>query len=337
MWKIVQCAVQGRSHIKTGIPCQDKTFSIIKKGVSVIALADGAGSAKLSHFGAERITKFICDDFAKNFDDYFVEEDGVSIKRELISKILVELGNLSKELECELKELASTMMFVAVKDDQFIISHIGDGVVGYLKDDELKIASQPENGEYANTTVFTTSKDALNTMKLLKGNLGNIQGFVLMSDGTEASLYNKREKRLADILKKIMNLCMVVPQEKIEQQLINSFESTIKKATTDDCSIALMINDIDSFPGYTKLREDEKAKLLGFDIGTIPKKRLKRYDDILGGLVSERTLKDISGVIHLKPKYTRRYLNRLLHLNLIEIKGAKYQTIVIMDLKPARF
>ena len=47
MWKTLQCAVQGRSHIKTEIPCQDKTFTSIENGVSVIALADGAGSANL--------------------------------------------------------------------------------------------------------------------------------------------------------------------------------------------------------------------------------------------------------------------------------------------------
>ena len=42
MWKIVQCAVQGRSHIKADIPCQDKTFALVKNEVYVMALADGA-------------------------------------------------------------------------------------------------------------------------------------------------------------------------------------------------------------------------------------------------------------------------------------------------------
>lgn len=331
MWKIVQCAVQGRSHVKTEVPCQDKTFSLVKNGVSVIALADGAGSAKLSHFGAERITKFICCDFAENFDDYFLADDGASVKKELISKVVVEINSLSKELNCEIKELASTLMFVAVKNDQFIISHIGDGVVGYLKNDELKIASQPENGEFTNTTVFTISKDALTTMKLIKGNIGSIRGFVLMSDGTETSLYNKRDKRLADVLKKIMNLSVVIPVAKMEEQLINSFESTIKRATTDDCSIALMVNDNDRFLGYSNLDKGEKAKLLDFSISVVPQKRLKRYDDILNGLEGEKTLKDISRIIHLKPKYTKRHLDRLLQLNLIEKNGSKYRTIVIMN------
>jgi len=331
MWKIVQCAVQGRGHVKTEVPCQDKTFALVKNGISVIALADGAGSAKLSHFGAERITQFICCDFAENFDDYFLADDGASVKKEIISKIVVEIDSLSKELKCEIKELASTLMFVAVKNDQFIISHIGDGVVGYLKNDELKVASQPENGEFTNTTIFTISKDALTTIKLIKGNLGGIKGFVLMSDGTETSLYNKRDKRLADVLKKIMNLCVVIPVEKMEEQLIKSFESTIKKATTDDCSIVLMVNDNDCFFGYSNFDETEKAKLLDFQVGIVSKKQLKRYEDILNGLEGERTIANISRKIHLKSKYTKRYLKRLLQLNLIEKNGSKYRTIVIMN------
>ena len=61
MWNSVECAVQGRGHIKSDIPCQDKTFHVHENGVDVIALADGAGSARLSHYGAEFVTKQICD------------------------------------------------------------------------------------------------------------------------------------------------------------------------------------------------------------------------------------------------------------------------------------
>ena len=75
-----------------------------------------------------------------------------------------------------------------------------------MKNNELKIASYPENGEFVNTTIFVTSKDALSTMKLMKGQINGITGFALMSDGTETSLYNKRDKNLASGLKKLMEL-----------------------------------------------------------------------------------------------------------------------------------
>ncbi len=330
MWKIIQCAVQGRGHMKMGIPCQDRTCSLMRSGVTIIALADGAGSARLSHFGAEKAAQFICDDFSENFDRYFDAEDGSFVKKALVSKIIVTLNELSRELDCEIKELASTLLLVAVKDERFILVHIGDGVIGYQKKGELRVASQPENGEFVNTTVFTTSQEALTTMKLIKGNVGDIQGFVLMSDGTEAGLYDKKEKKLADVLKKIMDYCLLILPEKVEEQLRTSFETAVRQATEDDCSIVLMVKDEEPFRGYLNLTPAEKASLLSLP-AFVRHRRLRRYDAILRGLESGRTLREIAKIIRLKPKYTKKYIRILMKNNYIEKIGVTYRTILLMD------
>ena len=333
MWNTIQCAVQGKSHIKTGVPCQDKTYSLFLNGVKVIALDDGAGSAKLSHYGAESSTKFICQELAENFDSYFLNEDGLSVKQLLIKKILEKLTEKSKTLECEIKDLASTLLVVAIKENNFIISHIGDGVIGYLKNAELKIASQPENGEFINTTVFTTSKDAIMTMKLIKGNLGDINGFILMSDGTEESLYNKKTKSLADVLKKIMNSSLILNTEILQEQLQYSFENVIREKTTDDCSIVILTKEDILFKGYKELSNIEKAKLLNINLqNKIPKKWLiKRYDNILNFLENKATLKEVAKYIYLKPKYLKKYLFKLQQLNFIERNGKLFKTILILE------
>lgn len=331
MWKIVQCAVQGRGHIKEYIPCQDKTYYYTKDDVTVMALADGAGSAKLSHFGAEHITQFICADLVENFDLYFSNDNGVAVKKELDNKIKHQIAELAKELKCGSRDLASTLLTVAVKDNQYILLHIGDGVIGYSKSNELKIASQPENGEFINTTIFTTSEDTLQTMQLMKGKLGQINGFILMSDGTETSLYNKRENRLADALGKIMKMMSFIPANKIETQLTDSFYSVIRNATTDDCSISIMVNCEDTFQGYLSLDTKSKKQLL--QINSKGKSNLKqfiRYDKMLIALVEPHSLKEISRIIHLKPKYTKRHLAKMIRMNLIERKDNIYRTILIM-------
>lgn len=331
MWNVIQCAVQGRSHIKSDIPCQDKTYSAVDNDTQVIALADGAGSAKLSHYGAETVTKFICSELTEKFDAYFTDNDGVAVKQQLIDGLLKSLNKTAKQLECEIKELASTLLFVAIKNNQFIIAHIGDGVVGYLKNDEMKIASQPENGEFVNTTVFTTSKDAIMTMKLIKGSLGKIQGFVLMSDGTETSLYSKKECKLADVLKKIMQMSTIVPTDKVQEQLKQSFENVIIKATTDDCSIAMLVKAKDTFKGYLQLSNKRKCELLKINSAS-SKKTIKRYDDILVYLQNKQSVYQIARKIHLKPKYTKKYIDKFCMLNFIEKNGCCYHTIVIMHI-----
>ena len=330
MWNVIQCAVQGRSHIKSDIPCQDKTYSAVDNDTQVIALADGAGSAKLSHYGAETVTKFICSELTEKFDIYFSDNDGASVKQQLIEGMLKSLSKTANQLECEIIELASTLLFVAIKNNQFIIAHIGDGVVGYLKNDEMKIASQPENGEFVNTTVFTTSKDAIVTMKLIKGSLGEIQGFVLMSDGTETSLYSKKERKLADVLKKVMQMSTIISVDKVQEQLEQSFENVIVNATTDDCSIAMLVKRNDDFKGYLQLDKRQKQKLLGLNSST-SNKTIRRYDNILLYLQNNQSISQIARRIHLKQKFTKKYINKLCMLNFIEKKGSCYHTIIVLD------
>lgn len=331
MWNVIQCAIQGRGHKKSNTPCQDKTYSIVTTDIQVIALADGAGSARLSHYGAETVTRFICLELCEKFDVYFDNNDGAAVKQELLKGLLKSLNETSKQLDCDVKELASTLLFVAIKKGQFIIAHIGDGVIGYLKNGEMKIASQPENGEFINTTVFTTSKDAIMSMKLIKGSLEKIQGFVLMSDGTETSLYSKKECKLADVLKKIMQISTMVSIDKVQEQLKQSFENVIIKATTDDCSIAMLVKTNDDFKGYLKLSNEQKCKLLEINSNT-PKKIIKRYDDILVYLQNNRSISQIADKIKLKRKYAKKkYIDKLYKLNFIEKNDDYYHTILIMD------
>ena len=330
MWNAVQCAVRGRGHEKTDIPCQDKTAFAAENGVQVIALADGAGSAKLSHYGAEAVTRHICSLLCSRFGQYFSNKDGVSVKQELLDETGGCLRSLADQLGCEVKKLASSLLFVAVCGEHFIMAHIGDGVIGYLKNGELKVASQPENGEFANTTVFTTSREALLTMRLFKGSLGPIQGFVLMSDGTEASLYDKREHRLAAVLKRIMDMTAIIPPAKVEEQLKQSFEQVVKAPTTDDCSIALLTCVRKDFSGYAHLSHAQKCRLLQIN-PLSPKRRLRRYDQILCFLQESRTLTQTARRLCLKPKYAKRYLDRLQALSLVEKEGLRYHTLLILE------
>ena len=323
MWKKVHCAVQGRGHRKNQVPCQDKTFCYQENGVLVAALADGAGSAKLSHYGAACITEYIAKDLAKYFDLYYNCDDGRAIKKQLISKIIHKLDDLCSDLQCERRDCASTLLVVAVTDDRFILMHIGDGVIGYIKQSKLKVASLPENGEFSNVTVFTTSLEALSTMKLLKGNLGEIDSFVMMSDGTQAGLYSKREKRLSSALLKVADYVRYFPEVTVQDMLKQSLENVVKQVTTDDCSIVVLAKNYNK--DIRSLPIGEQSRLL--DIGSIKgadRKRLVRLRSILAMLENPISLDDISKEFHLKNKYAKKYVEFFLNKGLIQEKNNKY-------------
>lgn len=331
MWNIVQCAVQGKGHISSNTPCQDKTYAINTKEVQVIALADGAGSAKLSHFGAECVTKEICKALSEKFDLYYDEPDGVAVKRKIISDLLDSLEEVAKNNNCDIKDLASTLLVVAIKDGKYIISHIGDGVIGYLKNNELKVASMPENGEFVNTTTFVTSKNVLQTMKIIKGKLGAINGFALMSDGTEVSFYDKRSKTLALIVKKLMEYTKILNVSCLEKDIKNSFEEVVKENTNDDCSLVLLVKDDSTFKGYKFLTKSEKRELFDFEKSFKNKMKIKRIDTILNFLETPRELEAIAKKIWSRKSTTIKYLELLLSKNFILKDENLYQVEIRMD------
>lgn len=318
-WSVLQCAVQGRSHVASATPCQDKTFVIVKDDCTVSALADGAGSASFSHFGAEAVTKEVCEYIATNFDSLLADNDGVNVKQRILATVGDCLQKLSKEKKCSVKDLASTLLFVAEKSGMFVICHIGDGVIGYLKEGKVMVASHPENGEFANTTVFTTSGSAITTMKLLKGSTNQISGFVLMSDGTENSFYNKREKRLSSSLARLLKLTAICDESVMEERLLQVFENLVKHKTTDDCSIVLMAY-VATGVGFHDLSKQAKCDTL--ELPQIRKsfRRLEAFDSILGVVKKWVSPSMIAHRLHLRPKKVQRCLRRLNKAGLLQTR-----------------
>lgn len=325
MWKAVCCEVQGRGHIKTGIPCQDKTKNLNRNGVNVITLADGAGSAKLSHHGAECVVESMSAYIVDNFKKIIENNDGKQVKLDILNDLKQVLDKKSIDLNCRLNDLASTLLLVAVCEEKFLIIHIGDGVIGYLDGEQLKIASSPDNGEFANVTTFTTSNEALASMRLIKGDIKNISGFVIMSDGTEQSLYHKPSKSLAQAIVKLMHRTCLISYDVMRSQLIDSFNSIIIQNTQDDCSIAIMARPFGILAPFEKLSFDERSALFKININCrCIRKRISRYEDMIELLSTPKTCKQVSLEIHIKPKYVKHHLDKLISLGFITKQGVWY-------------
>ena len=324
MWKSISSEVQGRGHIKSGIPCQDKTLACLRNGVSIIALADGAGSAKYSHFGAECVVASASHFIADNFTTLIENPDGVQVKLLILENIIASLTNIAIEYECTLKDLASTLLLVAIFEERFIIIHIGDGVIGYLNGTELKVASFPDNGESSNITTFVTSKEALPSMRLFKGNVKDISGFILMSDGTGESLYHKSTETLVHGIIRIMHRNCLINAQTMKAQLHHTLESLISKNTHDDCSIAVLSRSYGILRPYENLTFLEKCDLLNIKSTKGSKKRITWYNAALQSLASPKTIMQLSHEFHLKKKYIKKRVKALAHSGLIESDGVLY-------------
>jgi len=127
----------------------------------------------------------------------------------------------------------------------FLGAHVGDGAVGYLKNGVLTLISAPDNAEFANQTTFVTSTGAAESMRLYRGSLDGVAGFVLMSDGAGASLFDPRAGQLAKAGAKLITAVGSAPARQAKnsayrKQLRRLLDTTVRNATKDDCSICIL-------------------------------------------------------------------------------------------------
>lgn len=239
VWKIAEAYVRGSSHERKGTPCQDRTYAVQDRNMVVVALADGAGSCRFSHIGAEIVTKDVCHYLHKNFESLYREDERFA-RDQILYYLLSRLDATARRLRITIKDLASTLLFVAVKDSRLISGHIGDGVIGLLQDNEIDILTYPDRGEFTNTTYFVTSSNARGHFRILRGPVDGIQGFILMSDGSADSLYNYQENKFSVASEKMLNWFNDHYPEDVEAALKENLKEILAKKTADDCSICLL-------------------------------------------------------------------------------------------------
>lgn len=254
----------GKDHIQGNLPCQDKTFYFHKDGVRVIALADGAGSKKESHLGADIATKTVVRLLIENFDHYFTLLEDQPIRKSNIGKIIIRevlkgLNNLiTQNKAMSITEMSSTLLFIAMKDDKYIQGHIGDGLIGELINGktglEVRVRSHPENNGAPNVTFFVTDSDANDNFRITSGFIGtHIKGFVLMSDGPEEVLYDLENQTLNPYIKNLFAMYKGGESDTYKQTLLRFLDEQVSKYSYDDLSLNFLYVENEPLNYYKKL------------------------------------------------------------------------------------
>jgi len=231
--KLIVGSKRGRSHAHEAKPRDDAfeyTFQD-ETGWGIIAVADGAGSAKYSRKGSEIACESVIE-FFKNLEKETIGEIESSIQHylsdesdenrnklssllggQLVKAAFTAQQNIKEEAtkkEAELKNYSTTLIFALVKkyQNKYLIASfwVGDGGIGiYNKDkNEVSVLGTPDSGEFAGQTRFLTMNDIFadssvyNRIKLKV--VENFTALILMTDGitdpkfqTDSNL-NKIEK-----------------------------------------------------------------------------------------------------------------------------------------------
>ena len=325
MWLMNGTAIQGRGHISEGTPCQDKITSKYNGATYVIALADGAGSAALSHIGAEKCVDIITQYFLDNFEDCYANEDDNSLKKSIYEKLIENLNQLAFENHCSIKELACTLLCVAENNGRFITVHLGDGIIAFYDNDSVKVYSSPDNGEFANITYFVTTFNALSKIRIQKAELPEVTAFYLMSDGAGTSLYSSQRNAASNALKMISDLSLMYSEDDVREEITNFVKTSICARTLDDCSIVYMVKRkrvIDSF--YQMSYQEQLDLLMIKRRSSHERRRYRHFCDIIEFFEIERSLSDISKKTGIKPKYLKKYILNLLTIGMLKNTRTNY-------------
>ncbi len=185
-WQVIGAAVQGLSHQKQGLPCQDALkYDCLPGGILLVALADGAGSAVHAELGAQAAVQAALDQLLARLAQELPGEccEWEEVIWDAFQSARTAITKLADEEESPLRSFATTLTCLVATPEKLIVGQLGDGaVVAIGADGDLKTVTTLQRGEYANETNFLTQEDALELVAIQVID-EQVQALAMMSDG----------------------------------------------------------------------------------------------------------------------------------------------------------
>lgn len=240
--KLAFAAVPGRTKGSSRGACQDAVFGKHSGNLTCIALSDGAGSKKHSGTGARAVVRVVVRVVLENFDAIFedVAQGGNAASKHLLMEpILSDLKGRRFAKDEGINDYACTLIFAATNRNRLLLGHIGDGFAFSVEDDIGRVASWPENGEFANETYFVTSGEAMSHLRLTAELMEQPRSILLASDGAAVSLFKQSDQTVAPAVSRLCGWAHTLPRNEMNSVLTTNLETVFREKTTDDCSIAI--------------------------------------------------------------------------------------------------
>jgi hypothetical protein len=238
-WRAATAAVAGADHVAVGKSCEDEVRSATTGEVCAVVLADGAGSRARSGVGAAAAADAACAALVAGFDQ-LISLNTETLRNSLMAPIRDALDRRARQLDVPVRELASTLVFVAAAGERYLAGSIGDSIAARVLPSSGRLLFPPERGEYANETVFTTHPDVQSHLQLATGTVDPDESFLVASDGAAFLLVDYESACLApgavQIGRYLVDYDSVAVSEKLEDLLRRKFVT----AVGDDCSIGLL-------------------------------------------------------------------------------------------------
>ena len=251
IWKASSYSSIGVQHQKLQTPCQDyAAYSLVNNNIIIGGVADGAGSAKMSHQGAKLVVekaieylKSLLDDCQENYPKTPIKVE----ENQLLKTIIDCLKQKAKNDNCLLKDFACTLIAFIATPKWIIAVQVGDSflVIREAEKEEYLLVFKPDKGEYINETTFVTSNDAMNQMQV-KVVEGYYPFICAASDGLEkVAIRQKDWSAFSPFFKPLEEYLITTENPETENSyLINFLDSERLNARThDDKTLLLCLHE----------------------------------------------------------------------------------------------
>lgn len=186
---VVSYLGRGIAHELAGKPCQDAVnWCVSDHGDIVMALSDGAGTARRAKEAAqgivETVTEFFCGMPLADFTLLSADQRR-SLLLDSCRASLLRIRESAEETD--IRQFSATFVFAVVSDTQLLVGNLGDGLAVVLEESgRLCLDFGPEAGlTGGNSTWFVISPDAEQhlRMQVLERSAERVDFLALTSDG----------------------------------------------------------------------------------------------------------------------------------------------------------
>ena len=180
----------GASHVQRGLPCQDAAASWdLGSGVSLLAVADGAGSAALSHVGSAFAIQLTAQHAEQRWPRTEQSEAGLrafatGLVSDVAAAFAATAGVSDPLADGDPRTYSTTLAVVVAAWPWILYAGIGDAfLVGCDPDERVHLLVAPSReGDFRNQTQFLGSGSTVECSTVYDHEL---DGLVLSTDGLE--------------------------------------------------------------------------------------------------------------------------------------------------------
>ena len=217
--------------------------------VAVIAVSDGAGSARHSQYGSQGA----CAAGLASLMQRLGRNPAVAAKEHLLRSALQRAVRNARRSVARtagrfnvadgadnLNEYACTMLLAVATPRLIGVAHVGDGCVVAGDGEKWRLLSAPDNGEFANETKFLTNPRNLPRVAVVPG--PDIKCMAVITDGLQDVALSRNSapyERFWTPLYRALNRGSGASADTVLESLLRKVDSAGK--ATDDCTIAVCL------------------------------------------------------------------------------------------------